>query len=792
MQPLVSDRIRVPFFQGAPSLTIGNVTVQDSANTAAFTLMLSQPSLQPITVQVNTNDGSAVAGIDYVGIANQVVTFAPGATTATVFVTLIPTASIKPFRAFTLTAGNMTIGGALAPSTLILGSGTGSIVDQNNSSNTFWSIGDFISTDGNAAAGPTTPFTFTIFTNQSFATDQTIHVTTAGFSSDYVPLVNFPVTLAANTTSTTVTVLVATGLNLTANATFTVTLSGPSAGVLGQKIVGTGIIVANQNAANPFDPTALSGQAINWQTVVPVSITQGNTIPAQQNVAIDVASLPTPGPPPVGSIPFVATSTIAINTIDPTQVLRDMTVTLNATFPDTSSLLVQLVAPNGGPTFDLSADEPGANFAGTVFDDQALNPISLRTTSIVQTITVDATGGTYTISFEGATTVPIPWNATATVVQNALQTLATIGSGGVTVVQSGKTYEADAFPVRFPNPPTVVTDAALLTGNTHSAKAAPIPQTLVPTSFRPDSPLSAAALPASQLNGIWTLVITNTSIVNFGTLFNWSLRLQTGFLSSHYTPNDPGFYGSLGNAMNQVQNGFTANLTRDPTDIFAIPTPLDGVPLSLSAPFLSPPYDKSTLPLIIPGPHQGQVAYSAANEVDTLNFGPGITGGTFTLTFPDDGTPMDTTSPISWSANTTILQANIQNALNALPNIGQGNVVVSNSANPTITFVNALSGPDADNDFGEDVGSDAALNFDATGLTGGTITSIGNTIIGAPLTNILQTVNFGPGVTGGTFTLTFNGCKRRILFVWSSNPSTLQANIQTALDRLIGPLHPET
>ncbi len=1036
VQPLVADRIRVPFFQGAPSLTISNQTVQNNANSVTFNLTLSQASLQTITVLVNTQNGTAVGNTDFVPIINQLVTFLAGSTQATVTVSLLGAGSNKPFRTFSLTASDMTVGESLAPSSVILddtavlsgpsvptvatltesgstatvtttsthsftsndlvtiagasvpaydgtfvitvtspttftytlpntglaaatggsaalqiNNGTASIVNQNDSSNTFWSVDDVTAADGTTQSGPTgvTNFTFHIFTNKSFATNQTVLVSTSGSSSDYVPLVKFPVTLPAGSTSTTVTVQVQNNLNLTANAVFNVILSAPSAGVLGQKPVGTGIIIANQNAANPFDPTQLSVNPLTWQTVVPVSITQGNTAPDQQNVPIFVAALNT-------GQPYVATSTININNIDPAQVLRDLTVTINAAFPDTSSLLVQLAAPSGGtvqtltvdatggtytltfegattvpiannasaavvqsdlqalatigtngvtvtgsggiytitfngftnpptlvtdaslligrtqsavalptPTFTLSSGAAGANFPNTVFDDQAFTSITARNTSSVQTITVDATGGTFTISFEGETTSAIPFNASATVVQNQLQALLAIGSGNITVTQSGKVYtlsfnqDVTNFP-NLMNPPTVTTNASKLTGKTHTAIAAPIlPQTL-PNSFRtvtpfgggataftiatltplgggfvlattaaanpfvtndqvtiagasvaaydgtfpvlavldatdfeyfdPTLPLGAVTAtagtatpvgstglaPGSPLNGVWTLIITNTSTANFGTLLDWSLRLQTGFLSSNYTPADPGFYGSLGNAMNQTQTGFTASLTRDPTDIFAMPTPVNGVPLAITAPFLSPPYDPTTLPLIIPGPHGDTIKYSTADEVDTLNFGTSITGGTFTLTF--DGV---STGPIPWNVDPTVLQSNIQTALFGLAPIGQGNVIVSDSPTPTVTFVNALAGLNPDNSNpATEVGNVPALSFNGSALQGGTLNSITGSVIGAPLVNVVQTINFSSGVTGGTFTLTFNG-KTTAPIAWSANIATLQGNIMSAL-----------
>ena len=67
----------------------------------------------------------------------------------------------------------------------------------------------------------------------------------------------------------------------------------------------------------------------------------------------------------------------------------------------------------------------------------------------VQTITASATptGGTWTISFDGATTSALQYNANAAAVQTALEALPTIGSGNVTV--SGGALGTAAFTVTF-------------------------------------------------------------------------------------------------------------------------------------------------------------------------------------------------------------------------------------------------------------------------------------------------------------------------------------------------------
>ena len=74
-------------------LTISNVTVTASDSgtvTAVFTVSLSAPSSQPVTVYYATADGTAtVAGNDYVPIAGTL-TFAPGETTMTITVVVNP------------------------------------------------------------------------------------------------------------------------------------------------------------------------------------------------------------------------------------------------------------------------------------------------------------------------------------------------------------------------------------------------------------------------------------------------------------------------------------------------------------------------------------------------------------------------------------------------------------------------------------------------------------------------------------------------------------------------------
>lgn len=80
----------------------------------------------------------------------------------------------------------------------------------------------------------------------------------------------------------------------------------------------------------------------------------------------------------------------------------------------------------------------------------------------VQTLTVSATAGTYTLSFNGQTSVALAYNASAQTVQSALDALA--GSGN-TQVTGGNPYVITFVNNLATTPlPPITTDAALLTG----------------------------------------------------------------------------------------------------------------------------------------------------------------------------------------------------------------------------------------------------------------------------------------------------------------------------------------
>jgi len=93
----------------------------------------------------------------------------------------------------------------------------------------------------------------------------------------------------------------------------------------------------------------------------------------------------------------------------------------------------------------------------------------------VQTIAVDATGGTWTATFGAATTPALAYNITAAALQSALQNLSTIGAGNCLVTGGPGGATTTPFTITFvgargaTNQAAITTNSTLLTGNSHTA-----------------------------------------------------------------------------------------------------------------------------------------------------------------------------------------------------------------------------------------------------------------------------------------------------------------------------------
>ncbi len=131
-----------------------------------------------------------------------------------------------------------------------------------------------------------------------------------------------------------------------------------------------------------------------------------------------------------------------------------------------------------------------------------LSPIGAVTSS-TQTITMNATGGTFTIAYKGISTNNLSFNASAATVQAALQGLASIGAGNVTVTLLGNVY---TLTFTANNPTAITTDSSNLTGSVPTAVAAIVPAyTITANPTVPGSNPGVNVYPPEYLNRVFRI-----------------------------------------------------------------------------------------------------------------------------------------------------------------------------------------------------------------------------------------------------------------------------------------------
>lgn len=116
-----------------------------------------------------------------------------------------------------------------------------------------------------------------------------------------------------------------------------------------------------------------------------------------------------------------------------------------------------------------------------------VEPVATTGTGEVQSVTVTATGGTFTLSFGGSTTTALAFNAPAADVQAALQALPSIGAGNVTVTggPGGTAAYTVTFPAAMGDVAQMTANGAALTGTTVSIAVTTTTQGVAPVALSP-------------------------------------------------------------------------------------------------------------------------------------------------------------------------------------------------------------------------------------------------------------------------------------------------------------------
>ena len=107
----------------APGLRIGDATPVAEGDEAVFTVTLTPPNEQVVTVDYTTTDGTAVADEDY-SATSGTLRFAPGDTSKTIRVPVLEDATAEPVETFTVVLGNP------AGTNVVHDMGVGTITDE--------------------------------------------------------------------------------------------------------------------------------------------------------------------------------------------------------------------------------------------------------------------------------------------------------------------------------------------------------------------------------------------------------------------------------------------------------------------------------------------------------------------------------------------------------------------------------------------------------------------------------------------------------------------------------------
>ena len=251
------------------SIADASVTEGDSGSVnMTFTVTLSASSTSRLTVDyADAGTGTATSGTDYTAVTAGTLTFAPGATSRTIAVSVTGDEANEANETVVLELSNPSSGTGIGRA-----SGTGTITDNDTPS---FSIDSPSVAEGDSS---TTSLTFTVSLSPASATQVTVNYADAGTGTatsgtDYTALASSTtLTFAAGTSSQTITVSVTGDTTYEADETVVLTLSGASAGTNITTASGTGTITNDDPGLSIDSPSVVEGDGGSVNLVFTVTL----------------------------------------------------------------------------------------------------------------------------------------------------------------------------------------------------------------------------------------------------------------------------------------------------------------------------------------------------------------------------------------------------------------------------------------------------------------------------------------------------------------------------------------
>ena len=375
---------------GAPSyLTVWNMDIgepQNSGQETSFSIQLSQPSTTAITVSYATQDGTAKAGLDYIG-ATGTLTFAPGETQKTVAVSIIGDSLVEGNETFSLALGTPSGNG-------VLRQGTGTATVHDTTPPPEFSVGNASVLEPSSG---TNNAAFTITMSKAAAVPVTLDYATVNGSaqagSDFAAT-SGTVTFAPGETSKVVTVAVNADAAAEGAETFSLRITNPSLGNV-IRDMGTGTItdptgplpnlsVGDVSLTEPGTGTANASFT--------VTLSQASAVPVTVNYAtVD-------GTAKAGTDFAAASGTLTFAAGETTKTVN-VAVNADALVEGTESFGLALTTPS-------NAGINRANATATVADGTAPPSFSISDASVTEPSTGSALAS-FTVTLSKAAAIPL-------------------------------------------------------------------------------------------------------------------------------------------------------------------------------------------------------------------------------------------------------------------------------------------------------------------------------------------------------------------------------------------------
>jgi subtilisin family serine protease len=364
----INDQAWDPIKPKIPRVSVNGASRSEGnsgTSNLSFSIALSEAYDQPVTINYATQNGTALAGADYISTSGSIVIPA-GATSAIVNVAIIGDTtyeSNETFRFMIVSATNATI---------VEGEATGTIV--NDDAIPILSVRNASLIEGNSsrsnmifAVSMTNPADSPV-TLQYYTSDQS-----ARAGSDYVAT-SGTITIPAGSTSTTIPVPILGDSEYESDETFLLNLTNPSANARLSTAFATGTIINDDSIVVPAisiaNASIVEGNAGTKNLVFNVTLDTATTLP----VSVAYATSDITG---IAGSDYVATSGNLVIAAGSTSAQISVPIIGDTIYEANESFLLKLVSAT-------NATIAGGEATGTIVNDDQIPIITVRNASVIE------------------------------------------------------------------------------------------------------------------------------------------------------------------------------------------------------------------------------------------------------------------------------------------------------------------------------------------------------------------------------------------------------------------------